>query len=153
MAGQRVFRDLITNGRYKGRPKCVVIGCCKPGHDIGKKRVDGTKMYRATCGRHHHIKYDIGDWAYKKYRKNYCENVDGRLGFICTTTIIPEYAENMLDTDHINNNHNDNRKINMQTLCACCHRVKTKTMGHLTSLSYIKKLMAKNSHNCTQNLK
>ena len=147
MSGQRIFRDLITHGTYKGRPKCIHEGCNKPGHDVGNKRKDGTKMYRKTCAKHHFTQYGIGDWVYKKYRKTYCENVDGRLGFICTTTIIAEHAENMLDTDHTNNNHDDNRKVNMQTLCACCHRVKTRTMGHLTSLSYIKKLMRRNALN------
>jgi hypothetical protein len=147
MAGQRIFRDLIASGKYKGRTKCIVTGCDKPGQNMGIKRKDGTTRYRATCEKHHATKYGIGDWVYKKYRKDYCENVDGRLGFMCTTTILLEHAENMLDTDHINNNHDDNSKSNMQTLCACCHRIKTKTMGHLTNLSYIKRLMWRNAHN------
>ena len=152
MAGQRIFRDLIKSGPFKGRPKCIHEDCNKPGHDMGTRRKDGSKIYRATCAKHHYSKYGIGDWIYKQYRKDFCENIDGRLGFVCTTTIVPEHAENMLDTDHINNNHDDNRKVNMQTLCACCHRVKTRTMGHLTSLSYIKKLLAQNAQNFNSNL-
>lgn len=81
---------------------------------------------------------------YRRYRKNYCENIDGRLGFICTTTVVHKC---MLEVDHINNNHKDDRKTNYQTLCACCHRVKTNTMGHLTNLSYIKKLLKQNARN------
>jgi hypothetical protein len=145
MAGQRVFRDLITIGRFKGIPKCTVAGCNKPGQNLGMKRADGSKMYRATCLKHHGTRYGIGDWHYKQYRKDYCENIDGRLGFGCTTTILPDYAESMLDADHINNNHDDNRKSNIQTLCACCHRVKTRTFGQLTSLSYIKKILRENA--------
>lgn len=84
---------------------------------------------------------------YRKYRKTYCENIDGRLGFICTTNIVYKC---MLEVDHINNNHKDNRETNHQTLCACCHRVKTKTLGHLSDLSYIKKLLNQNSLRLTK---
>ena len=37
--------------------------------------------------KHHSIKHGIGGWEYKVFRKEYCENIDGRLGFTCTTTI------------------------------------------------------------------
>lgn len=79
---------------------------------------------------------------YRKNRKTYCENIDGRIGFICTTTIVDKC---MLTVDHINNKHEDDRSINHHTLCFCCHAVKTKTLGHLTNLSYIKKLMHQNA--------
>ena len=134
--GQRIFRDLIDDGR----PKCIVEGCHKPGQNTGNRRKDGSVIYRAQCTKHHSLRYSLGNWAYKQYRKTYCENIDGRLGFVCTATILPEHAENMLDTDHINNNHEDNRECNMHTLCSNCHRVKTKLFGHLTSLDYIKRL-------------
>lgn len=141
----RIFRDLIDSGANKGKPKCVVEGCNKPGHHTGQRRADGSVIYRAQCLKHHSIRYGIGDWEYKKYRKTYCENNDGRLGFVCTATILPDYSADMLDADHVNNNHNDNRKVNLQTLCANCHRVKTKLFGHLTNLNYIKKLFKNNT--------
>ena len=31
-----------------------------------------------------------------------------------------------LETDHIDEDHNNDVEENMQTLCACCHRIKTK---------------------------
>ena len=145
MAGQRIFRDLITSGRHKGKPKCVNEGCESPGHYIGTKRKDGSRIYRAACAKHHFTKYGIGDWEYKQHRKNFCENKDGRLGFCCTATIPPQHAEKMLDADHINNVHEDNRKVNIQTLCAACHRVKTSLFGHLRNLGYIKKLLKQNA--------
>jgi hypothetical protein len=31
-----------------------------------------------------------------------------------------------IDVDHINGNANDNRPINLQVICKCCHALKTK---------------------------
>jgi hypothetical protein len=59
---------------------------------------------------------------YLKYRKEYCENLDSRLGYKCTTNVV---WDGMLDVDHINGNHQDNRPENLQTLCKCCHAYKT----------------------------
>jgi 5-methylcytosine-specific restriction endonuclease McrA len=73
---------------------------------------------------------------YLKYRKDYCENIDGRLGFTCTYTAPnKEQLEAMnnveltfkgwLQVDHIDGNHTNNKEENLQTLCACCHTIKT----------------------------
>lgn len=59
---------------------------------------------------------------YLKFRKTYCENVDSRLGFSCTSTI---HWDGMLDVDHINGIPNDNRPDNLQTLCKNCHAYKS----------------------------
>ena len=104
--------------------KCSVPGCNKLGQHMGRYRKDGSPSRRDKCDKHHRIQYEIGDWAYKVHRKTYCENVDSRLGFQCTTTIIdPEWQ---LDADHINGDPTDNRPENIQTLCKCCHVIKTK---------------------------
>jgi hypothetical protein len=79
---------------------------------------------------------------YRRNRIDYCENIDGRLGFVCTTTIADK---SMLEVDHINNNNKDDNPNNHHTICACCHRFKTRYFGHLTNLTYIKKLFRKNS--------
>ncbi len=115
------------------RPKCQVPGCGKNAHNTSTTA--NPRWRKATwvkeefgveegyvCGKHHMKNYDIGDWIYKKHRKTYCENRDGRLGFICTANIQGDY---MLDADHINGNPTDNRAENIQTLCANCHRAKT----------------------------
>jgi hypothetical protein len=61
-----------------------------------------------------------------KFRKKYCENIDKRLGFPCTTTIV---WDGMLDVDHIDGNPADpadpDDQSNLQTLCKCCHAYKT----------------------------
>ena len=103
---------------------CSVPGCNKLGQHMGKYRKDGSPVRRAKCSKHHSIDYGIGDWEYKRHRKQYCENVDGRLGFTCTTTIVD--AEWQLDADHIDGNPSNNSKSNIQTLCKCCHVIKTK---------------------------
>jgi cytochrome c553 len=59
---------------------------------------------------------------YLKYRKDYCENKDGRLGHKCDATIV---WEGQLQVDHINGIHSDNRPSNLQTLCSNCHDYKT----------------------------
>lgn len=83
------------------RPRCQVLGCDKLAQNQGRS------TSRAP---------------YVKFKKTYCENLDARLGFKCTTTIIPEYGG--LTVDHINEDHFDNRPENLQTLCPYCHHVK-----------------------------
>jgi hypothetical protein len=107
-----------------GERVCCVPGCNKLGQHMGKKRKDGSIVRRAKCAKHHSLQYGLGGWEYKQFRKTYCENIDGRLGYKCTTTIIePEWQ---LDADHIDGNPSNNTKENIQTLCKCCHVIKTK---------------------------
>jgi 5-methylcytosine-specific restriction endonuclease McrA len=112
------------------RPKCQVPGCNKTAQNAGYERWRKASWVKEkfgveegyVCHAHHCTKYEIGGWEYKQFRKTYCENTDGRLGYICTATII---NEGQLDADHINGDPSDNREENIQTLCANCHRVKT----------------------------
>lgn len=103
---------------------CCVEGCNNIGQNIGKKRKDGTIVRRAKCSEHHFTQYKMQGWAYKIFRKKYCENIDGRLGFVCTTTIIDPIWQ--LDADHINGDSSQDTRENIQTLCKCCHAIKTK---------------------------
>ena len=116
------------------RPTCEIPNCDKNAHNTNttlnpkyRKSSWVAKEFGGdgyVCGTHHQKKYLIGDWIYKIHRKKYCENIDGRLGFKCTTTIIdPEWQ---LDTDHINGDPSDNREENLQTFCKCCHAIKTR---------------------------
>ena len=105
-------------------PTCEVPGCNRPGQHKGQYRADGSPRYRKQCSKCHGIKYNLNGWEYKKYRLTYCENIDGRLGFKCTTTIIDYFYQ--LEVDHIDENKKNNNPKNLQTLCACCHRIKTK---------------------------
>ena len=52
---------------------------------------------------------------YRKYKKDYCE----ACGFVALFPI-------QLDVDHINGDSTNNDPSNLQTLCANCHRLKTR---------------------------
>jgi len=117
------------------RPRCIEEGCNRPGQHMGRYRNDGTPMFRKRCEPHHteHQAAKKGltaiDWRnsfhpYLHQRKTYCENIDARLGFECTTTIT---VSAMLQVDHIDGNPSNNEPENLQTLCACCHIHKTFT--------------------------
>ena len=61
---------------------------------------------------------------YRKHRKDFCENQDGRFGYRCRYKI-RHMAQ--LQVDHINGNPKDNDPSNLQTLCANCHIFKTQS--------------------------
>lgn len=68
--------------------------------------------------------YKNSKHRYRQHRKNYCQNADGRLGFDCPCNGEVN-VPSMLDTDHIDGNHNNNDPVNLQTLCKCCHAIKS----------------------------
>ena len=104
---------------------CETEGCTNLGRNVGKNK-DGSIKRANICEMHFGIKYNRNGWPYKIHRKNYCENIDGRLGFVCTTTISDLVPwECQLDADHIDGDPSNQDKENIQTLCKCCHAVKT----------------------------
>ena len=145
---------LKINVPLEDRPRCIVEGCNNPAHHTGQYRVDGTPKFRKRC-QHHHAEHSgqkkglsPREWlnSYHPYlhqRKDYCDNIDGRLGFFCTTTIL---LAAQLEVDHIDGNHLNNDPENLQTLCGCCHKYKTiinedwKTPGRKTRNSLSKDL-------------
>ena len=111
------------------RPKCEVSGCNRGAHNTGSKLVDGTIRWRKSKGRYicvtHHM---LPIHPYIKYRKDYCENKDARLGFKCTAKII---WKGMLAVDHIDENNANNNVKNHQTFCHNCHAYKTNLIRKL----------------------
>src|SRR6056300_1218423 len=117
------------------RPKCEIPGCNNPAMNRGynKKKeptwrksswvseISGGDGY--VCRAHHTMVYNMNG-SYLIHRKKYCENQDGRLGFYCTTSIIDPTWQ--LDVDHIDGNSANNNPHNLQTLCKCCHSMKSK---------------------------
>ena len=103
-------------------PRCREFQCGNPADNAGNGR------WHTLCSKHHKEKYQNknGHNDYRGHKVGYCENVDGRLGFVCTTTVL---IDDQLDVDHIDGNKKNKDPSNYQTLCACCHRYKTHKNG------------------------
>jgi 5-methylcytosine-specific restriction endonuclease McrA len=95
--------------------KCAWEGCEKNRAKQGSK--NGKVYYFLWCSAHRADRY-------QRHKKDYCENIDKRLGFMCDA--LPMFPE-MLEVDHIDGNRKNNKLENLQTLCANCHQYKTLT--------------------------
>jgi 5-methylcytosine-specific restriction endonuclease McrA len=95
--------------------------CGSLSRKVGTKK-DGSIKYGKRCSVCHDIHYGIR--PYLIHQKSYCENVDGRLGFVCTSTIV---NQKQLTVDHINGRNviDPHGAWNCQTLCHNCHIMKT----------------------------
>ena len=116
-------------GLHHGQKVAAKRGLSSMAHVIaanaGFEKVRDYLDYQAKeKGFANHTEYSNSKHPYLKYRKDYCENVDGRFGFTCTTTIT---MSAMLQVDHIDGHPENNDPSNLQTLCACCHIHKTIT--------------------------
>lgn len=119
----RAFAGWQQNDKAIWRKKCNV----HYREELHEKRgvANGTE-YKAMRAKENGFdsvtEYTNSIHPYRKYRKSYCENIDNRLGFTCTTTIL---LLAQLEVDHKNGNPSDNDPENLQTLCGCCHTYKT----------------------------
>lgn len=128
------------------RPTCIMLDCNRPSAMISQNKNTGHINWRKYCSQCHNTRTAAlhglknileitasragktvtellnSRHRYRKYREDYCENQDGRLGFHCTTSII---WDGMLDVDHKDEDPTNNRPENLQTLCKCCHAYKT----------------------------
>ena len=102
------------NREHMNNVKCLYHNCVEPRSILSEKGV--------FCIKHKGANPDKPYSAYK-IDVPYCENIDGRLGFMCETRILDEC---MLTVDHIDGIHQNNERINLQSLCACCQNYKTK---------------------------
>jgi len=88
---------------------------CGKGVKIRRKgyRANGSIIWR--CSKADNARENLRKHPYRKHKKDRCE----RCGFI------PEDSC-QLDVDHVDGNKANNEPSNLQTLCANCHRLKTK---------------------------
>ena len=119
--------------RLHGVSSIVKVIAKNAGYDTVGKYL---KQQALDAGWESYTDYVNSKHPYLKHRKTYCENIDGRLGFTCTYT--PPAKEQLalmknmettfkgwLQVDHKDGNHRNNKQTNLQTLCACCHTIKT----------------------------
>lgn len=121
-------------------PEATDNYCCGSCHANNTARVHGVKSAKHLTAQRMGMsltEYQNRYHPYLRYRKNYCENTDGRLGYVCN--FVPPTPQELIDmgldptfmgwlqVDHIDGNPENNVESNLQTLCACCHNIKTYT--------------------------
>lgn len=91
--------------------RTAVCSLCGPTK-IRNKGLSKYNTQKWRCSTTHKEKTKVR--PHRKTMQDFCQ----KCGFI---------PENMcqLDVDHIDGNHKNNKKDNLQTLCANCHRLKT----------------------------
>jgi hypothetical protein len=121
------FPYKCTDG--EDRPKCLNIGCKNPvALSRGKLESSINRTFRTVCADCHKVsgKPHLLPAGVMPVKKTYCENINGKLGFKCTTTIL---YSGQLELDHIDGIHSHNISENIQTLCKCCHSFKSYISG------------------------
>ena len=94
------------------RPKCKCGNLAKKGK-ISKKT--GEQRYHPYCSPCSRAMHGVSSKGNRLKKKGFCE--------ICG--FIPVHSC-QLDLDHIDGNRKNNNKNNLQTLCANCHRLKSR---------------------------
>jgi len=112
------FQEKLAATDRRSAPCCSAPGCRKKTSISGTNR-KGELKFTTYCPEHVGLAS-----AHLAFRKTYCENLDSRFGFTCTTTIM---LMAQLEVDHIDGNPYNNDPNNLQTLCSCCHKYKTIT--------------------------
>lgn len=126
-------------------PDAEDIWCCTSCHNQNTARRHGVPSAKHLTAKRQGLtvsQLSHRSHPYLWYREEtpYCENQDGRLGFVCNTELptqemlnaagLPDWRPyQFLEVDHKNGNHTDNRRENFQTLCKHCHVIKTYTNG------------------------
>ena len=70
-----------------------------------------------------------------KHKKEYCENIDGHLGFKCPVPTKEdwEFFQCSLDLDHTDGDKYNNTPTNVRTICKACHCRKSIEWGDCNS--------------------
>jgi 5-methylcytosine-specific restriction endonuclease McrA len=126
-------QENLINYRKLGRelPKCVNSGCTRfvAIRHWNDGLIPSLKTECTSCSTARKSGKVIEGIKFEK--KHYCENKDGRLGFMCPCdqSRYGEFPTDCYHMDHINGNHSDNRPENIMTLCMMCHTIKGKRDG------------------------
>lgn len=98
-------RRIETSNQYKANP------------DLFLKRNARWAARNPQKAKKAKIEAELNQKPYRRFKKDICENPS------CNFEAIDSCQ---LDVDHIDGNRNNNDSSNLQTLCANCHRLKTK---------------------------
>ena len=122
---KKLFIKKLVFSKIKnlGIPVCNNEDCTRPKMWSGNYKNDGSRIYKTFCSHCNSAKWIN---KYVQHKNKFCENIDSRLGYKCTTKIV---LEGQLQVDNVDGNPTNNSKSNLQTLCACCHIYKTNIMG------------------------
>jgi hypothetical protein len=106
-------------------PKCINQGC---DNDVAVRNWSNWsfKSECHTCQTNR--KKGIVREGITIHKKEYCENVDGHLGFNCPVPTKESWGGfqiGCLDLDHIDGNHDNNSIENVRTYCKLCHSRKS----------------------------
>jgi len=104
------------------RPLCVV--CNKTTTTIADYRKNGSIRFKSKCDP---CSPNYKNRLKKKAERNRTHKYNGYIKkSFCEYCSFKALDSCQLDVDHIDGNHKNNNHDNLQTLCANCHRLKTK---------------------------
>jgi hypothetical protein len=111
-------------------PICINNGC-ENKVTVRHWSAQGDPSLKTECSRcseaRIHNKNIIG---IKFHKKNYCENKDGMLGFVCPMdkSRYDEFPSDIYHMDHFDGNHQNNILSYLKTFCSICHTSQRKRM-------------------------
>jgi len=104
------------------RPVCII--CNKTKVSIADYNKNGLPRYKRKCEKCSPFYKEKLKRRSEKMRTNkYGIYIKAEVCVSCNFLAIDSCQ---LDVDHIDGDHNNNSLVNLQTLCANCHRLKTK---------------------------
>lgn len=118
---EKVKMDYLKSG--KTLPKCSSLNC----NNYVTVRNWTTLSFKCYCSKCQTLmKNNIKETGnVTLIKKDYCENIDGRLGFNCPIDENFDFRNSDLQLDHKDGNNQNNRENNIQTLCLICHSRKS----------------------------
>ena len=108
-------------------PPCVNSGCVRCV-EVRSWSIGGTPSLKTECRPCSHArKCNKPLEGITFHKKNYCENIDGFLGFKCPVPpdMIRNFSQSVFELEHVDGNHWNDTHENVKTLCCLCHREKT----------------------------
>lgn len=125
-------------------PQATNTWCCSAHHNehiAVRHGVKSSKHLTAKRAGMSLLEFRAKNHPYLWARKDYCDNIDGRLGFKCNTVLptremldgagLSDWEPmQFLEVDHIDGDPTNNDPGNLQTLCKHCHPIKTYKFGN-----------------------